>query len=344
LNVAYSQTFTASNGNAPYVFSLVSGSLPPGLTFNSGVLSGTPTTLGSYSFTIKATDVYSCESNNLPITMAVKTLCVGNMVFVDINNDGTRQSTESGVPALRIQLWGPGTNGILENGGGDYVQQGADMLTDSNGMYLFTNLLPGVYYVRIPAPPAFYPAVSTNVVALDNGVNNDNNGMQSASGAPVVSPLITLTPGGEPGTGVDGDDTDCDSTIDFGFANTDPCYSNNLIDNPSFEFQGLPNLTGTAVSVLGYNGTSTSFGAGINAYRWTGGTNGTSGIGEPIQRAQVLAGTNGSRVSWVESLKSRHGRRMLLLEGTNSCVSLRAAGGGAWSSVLQPGREYELSV
>ncbi|MGK3945616.1 putative Ig domain-containing protein, partial [Streptomyces caeruleatus] len=74
-NVAYSQTFTASNGNAPYVFSLVSGTLPPGLSFtNAGVLSGTPTTLGSYTFTIKATDVYNCESDLLPITMAVKTL------------------------------------------------------------------------------------------------------------------------------------------------------------------------------------------------------------------------------------------------------------------------------
>ena len=40
------------------------------------------------------------------------------------------------MPALRIQLWKPGANGVMENGGGDDVQQGSDMLTDSNGMYL----------------------------------------------------------------------------------------------------------------------------------------------------------------------------------------------------------------
>jgi hypothetical protein len=59
---------------------------------------------------------------------------------------------------------------------------------------------------------------------------------------------------------------------------------------------------------------------------------------------QVLAGNNGSRVSWVESVKARHGKRYMLFQGTNSCVSLRAAGGGAWSTVLQPGKEYQVSI
>ncbi len=57
--VAYSQTLTAGNGTAPYVFSLNSGTLPPGLTLSSaGVLSGTPTTEGSYSFVLGVTDQY----------------------------------------------------------------------------------------------------------------------------------------------------------------------------------------------------------------------------------------------------------------------------------------------
>lgn len=41
----------------PYTFSLVSGSLPPGLTLGSdGIISGTPTTEGTYTFSIKITD------------------------------------------------------------------------------------------------------------------------------------------------------------------------------------------------------------------------------------------------------------------------------------------------
>ncbi|MBD9510839.1 Ig-like domain repeat protein [Ensifer sp. ENS10] len=56
VGTAYSQTLTASGGTSPYTFS-VSGTLPAGLTLSSGgVLSGTPTVAGSYSFQIVATD------------------------------------------------------------------------------------------------------------------------------------------------------------------------------------------------------------------------------------------------------------------------------------------------
>lgn len=55
--VAYSVQFTASGGAAPYTFSLGSGELPPGLTLTSaGLLSGTPTTEGTYNFTISVSD------------------------------------------------------------------------------------------------------------------------------------------------------------------------------------------------------------------------------------------------------------------------------------------------
>ena len=54
---AYSQTISASGGTSPYTFTRTSGTLPAGLTLSSaGVLSGTPTTLGTSSFTITATD------------------------------------------------------------------------------------------------------------------------------------------------------------------------------------------------------------------------------------------------------------------------------------------------
>lgn len=54
--IAYSQTFTASGGVAPYTFSHT-GSLPTGLTLSSsGVLSGTPSASGTFNFTIAAAD------------------------------------------------------------------------------------------------------------------------------------------------------------------------------------------------------------------------------------------------------------------------------------------------
>ena len=58
VGTAYSQTATASGGSAPYSYAVLSGSLPTGLSLNSGTgaITGTPTVAGSYSFTIQATD------------------------------------------------------------------------------------------------------------------------------------------------------------------------------------------------------------------------------------------------------------------------------------------------
>ncbi|HYJ05296.1 MAG TPA: putative Ig domain-containing protein, partial [Chthoniobacterales bacterium] len=59
VGVAYGpETVMANNGTGAKTFSAPSGTLPPGLSFNTGtgVLDGTPTTPGSYMFTITATD------------------------------------------------------------------------------------------------------------------------------------------------------------------------------------------------------------------------------------------------------------------------------------------------
>jgi uncharacterized repeat protein (TIGR03803 family) len=55
---SYSQTLTASGGTAPLTWSLASGStLPTGLALSSGgVISGTPSVLGTTSFTVQVTD------------------------------------------------------------------------------------------------------------------------------------------------------------------------------------------------------------------------------------------------------------------------------------------------
>jgi hypothetical protein len=53
----YSQTLSAAGGTAPYGFSVESGTLPEGVTLSpSGELAGTPTTAGTSTFTVLATD------------------------------------------------------------------------------------------------------------------------------------------------------------------------------------------------------------------------------------------------------------------------------------------------
>jgi hypothetical protein len=57
VGISYSQQFTATGGLSPYTWTVASGAVP-GLTLdpNAGVLSGTPTTAGSYSPVIQVTD------------------------------------------------------------------------------------------------------------------------------------------------------------------------------------------------------------------------------------------------------------------------------------------------
>jgi hypothetical protein len=57
-NKSYSQTLRATGGITPYTWSVAAGSLPPGLALNAstGVISGKPTTLGKYNFTVRVRD------------------------------------------------------------------------------------------------------------------------------------------------------------------------------------------------------------------------------------------------------------------------------------------------
>ncbi len=58
--VASSQQLSASGGEPPYAWSVVTGGLPPGLTVEaSGAISGTPGGAGSYTFTVRVTDAAS---------------------------------------------------------------------------------------------------------------------------------------------------------------------------------------------------------------------------------------------------------------------------------------------
>jgi len=57
VGLQYSQQLFASSGVSPFSWSLLSGALPPGLSIsNAGVISGNPTTIGTFSFTIQVSD------------------------------------------------------------------------------------------------------------------------------------------------------------------------------------------------------------------------------------------------------------------------------------------------
>lgn len=57
VGTAYSQTLAATGGTTPYTWTTTSGSLPAGLTLSTaGVISGTPTTAVTATFTVQVKD------------------------------------------------------------------------------------------------------------------------------------------------------------------------------------------------------------------------------------------------------------------------------------------------
>lgn len=77
LNRAYSASFTPVGVGSQYQFALHAGSLPPGLSLStSGVVSGTPSALGSYSFTVRLVsgESYVDQAVELVVTVPPLTL------------------------------------------------------------------------------------------------------------------------------------------------------------------------------------------------------------------------------------------------------------------------------
>ncbi|MBI3424111.1 MAG: VCBS repeat-containing protein [Acidobacteria bacterium] len=99
LSLPYNQSLTAAGGNAPYSFALQSGALPNGLNLAAnGALTGTPTQLGVYNFTVRATDANTCNG-----TRAYTLTVIRSFVRADFDGDGRSD----------LSVWRPGNGNWL---------------------------------------------------------------------------------------------------------------------------------------------------------------------------------------------------------------------------------------
>ena len=96
----YSVTLAASGGTPPYSWSLASGALPSGLGLSAGgVISGTPTATGGFSFTVRVTDSASATATQpLNLTVSASLLSVWASTAAPANVDhGADNSVELGM-------------------------------------------------------------------------------------------------------------------------------------------------------------------------------------------------------------------------------------------------------
>jgi len=105
---SYSDTFAANGGTQPYSWSISSGTLPAGLTFNTnGDLTGTPTKLGTFAFSVQVTDAKKLTATS-NFNMAVSQ---------NSGYDGPAQLPLVTIPITMADSPAPGTVIDIKDGG-----------------------------------------------------------------------------------------------------------------------------------------------------------------------------------------------------------------------------------
>ena len=189
---------------------------------------------------------------------------IGSYVWVDTNEDGLQDATESGVAGATVELLvdsGSGTFIPATNVGGSAV---LSQTTATDGLYNFVGLPAGDYRVRVTPPVGLSPSPTQTATDNDDTEDDSNIATEPVTGT-FESGTFTLSIGGEPtesGT-FDGDNQDDSSetngnmTVDFGFVPSVSIGSYVWIDSDRDGSQDAtePGVAGATVELLVDDGT-----------------------------------------------------------------------------------------
>ena len=166
-----------------------------------------------------------------------KTGFIGDLVWLDVNGDGIQDGGgEIGVPDMRVELLGEDGN-IL-----------AATVTDEDGIYGFTNLPPGLYFVRIELDDSYGYAPFR--ATLDDDLDSDIDPMLGRTDTiEIISGLQLFN--------IDiGLSQSCEYTAVADIMNTDCGMTNGSIevtvtgDSGPYEYEWSTGATGTTISNL----------------------------------------------------------------------------------------------
>lgn len=220
---SYSQTLSATGGTPPYSWSLVGGSLPSGLSLgSSGMISGTPSVVGTSSFTVRAADTTGLNSErNFSLSIegsgpALESQFLSQSVPASVQsgqgfnvsmtwlNTGTAAWSEAAAVRIGSQnpqnnrVWG-GNRITLPNGAS--IQPGEQLAVT---LTLFAPSAPGTYnfqWQMVKEGSGFFGEMSSNVVITVSSVSVPTIGGASSLNAvrgTAFSHQLTATGGSPP--------------------------------------------------------------------------------------------------------------------------------------------------
>jgi hypothetical protein len=274
----YNATVNASGGLQPYSWNILSGSLPPGLSPNNNNnslnISGTPTTAGSYPFTVQVTDNQG-DTASQQFTVVIGTQPQGYTVSGNVSYGGSKTGF------VYLQLNSNNCGGCNNNLGTSI----SEATLTQGGAFTIHGVQPGTYTLQ---------AFMDN---LGHGAENASNPTGSVSNINVVNANVSgvAIPLTDPGTVTLSSGPAWQSSSAFSggaFVTFNTITNNNGIEMPAsytLEWSTSSSFSGTPGSA--------SFPAVGNNNPWivNGLTNGTA----YYFRAQGVAGSSTS--SWVES-------------------------------------------
>ncbi len=135
-------------------------------------------------------------------------LAIGDIVFLDTTENGRQDPGEKPVPGIKVELLNADGSPALDADG----RPVAAVTTDSNGHYLFDNLLPGDYQVQFSNIPQGYTFTEPSTA----GSSSSDDSNPSTTGRTPVFHLDGAAADVRPGTGTDGTSHMVNPTIDAG--------------------------------------------------------------------------------------------------------------------------------
>ncbi len=174
---------------------------------------------------INSLDIAEDGANNHSFDFGFSPLTsLGSFIWEDKNKDGIQDDGENGISGVVVELLDENGDVVKDEDGNPITTT-----TDSDGKYLFTNLKPATYKIRVKVPSNYIPTNNQNSNA-DNDIENDSNIADGNATDGYISAPITLKLAEEPveSSGRVGDDQDDSEdkngnmTLDLGFIKLTP--------------------------------------------------------------------------------------------------------------------------